>query len=69
MMPICDGVGFLRQARLPQTAPNTKVVLLTNLSTGKELEDALVLGAHKTELKANLNPRSLIALVRSELAA
>lgn len=68
MMPVCDGVSFLQLADLQHTAPKTRVALLTNLSTGNDLEKAMKLGAHKVQLKANLDPKSLIALVREELA-
>ena len=67
MMPVCDGVGFLRQAQPATTAPTTRIVLLSNLSSGGLLDQALLLGAHRACLKADLDPRTLIALVRSEV--
>jgi CheY-like chemotaxis protein len=64
MMPILDGVGFLKQARLEKTAPKTKVVIFSNLSSGTPLEEAMRLGVNDHVLKSHLTPQSLIKLVR-----
>jgi two-component system nitrogen regulation response regulator NtrX len=63
MMPIIDGPGFLEKF-----APDemTKVIILSNLSSGEQLARALKLGAHKTVLKADLSPQQLVSMVRYE---
>lgn len=68
MMPVVDGVGFLKSF-LPQNPGGTKVIVLSNLSSGKELETAMALGAHRNALKADMSPKELIALIRYELEA
>jgi CheY-like chemotaxis protein len=68
MMPVLDGVGFLR-AYAHQAPPTTRIIVLSNLSSGQALEEAIKLGAHRTELKANISPKQLSALVRYELDA
>lgn len=67
MMPLCNGVEFLKQANLKKTAPNTKIIMMTNLSSGKEIDDALKLGAKKSLLKASVTPQKLIDLVKDAL--
>lgn len=68
MMPVLDGVEFLRQADLRRAAPDTRVVVLSNLSSGDSVAEAVELGAHRHEIKANLAPTELIKLVEEELA-
>jgi CheY-like chemotaxis protein len=68
MMPVLDGIGFLEQANLATTAPSTRIVLLSNLSSGEAIDQAMALGAHRREVKANLSPTEIIALVKDELA-
>lgn len=68
MMPKVDGLMFLERCKTHDvTLP--KVIMLSNLSSGEELERALYLGAHRTAVKADLSPKQLIALVRYELQA
>jgi DNA-binding response OmpR family regulator len=68
MMPGMDGNTFLREyARVADMLP--KIVILSNLSSGEELEKALDLGAHKNVIKSDLSPRQLVSLVRYELQA
>lgn len=67
MMPYCNGVEFLHKAKLHVTAPTTKVILMTNLSGGKEIDDAMSLGASKKLLKAQITPGLLIDMVKQEL--
>ncbi|MDN5275558.1 MAG: DNA-binding response regulator VicR [Candidatus Saccharibacteria bacterium] len=68
MMPVLDGVGFLK-AFMPLAPEHTRVILMTNLSSGLELEEALKLGAERSVLKASMAPRELLSLVRYELEA
>lgn len=66
MMPRVDGVTFLEKFHLAPDAA-TKVIILSNLSSGEELTKALKLGAHKNVVKADMSPRQLLSLVRYEL--
>jgi two-component system chemotaxis response regulator CheY len=68
MMPRLDGVGFLQEFGEARP-PRTKIIVLSNLSAGEELERALRLGANKSILKANMSPRQLLAAVQYELEA
>jgi CheY-like chemotaxis protein len=68
MMPIIDGLGFLEQFR-PSTHPETKVIVISNVSVGQMLSRAKELGAYKTMLKSDISPRQLMAAVRHELEA
>jgi CheY-like chemotaxis protein len=65
MMPILDGVGFLKQANLQKAAPQTKVVVFSNLSSGGDVLQAMELGADEHVLKSGLTPKDLLALVAS----
>lgn len=68
MMPIVDGVGFLEKFSDGSKTPS-KVIILSNLSSGQELTQAMNLGAYKNVLKAELSPAQLLAMVRYELEA
>jgi CheY-like chemotaxis protein len=64
MMPVLDGVGFLEKfAPFP---PQTKIIVLSNVSPGDLLDKAIRLGVHRTALKADLSPKQLLTLVRYE---
>lgn len=67
MMPVLDGIGFLKKANLDKKSPKTKIVVLSNLAVGPEIEEALELGARRSLLKAQMTPASLIELVNTEL--
>ena len=69
MMPVLDGVGFLKEFVGERSAPPTKVIVLSNLSSGNELTQAMSYGVQKSVLKADLSPRQLLAAVRYELEA
>lgn len=69
MMPILDGVGFLEKANLAATAPQTRIVIMSNLSSGEVLGRALKLGAHRNIVKSDLAPKDVVRMVEEELAA
>ncbi|MDQ3123251.1 MAG: response regulator [bacterium] len=68
MMPVMDGLEFLKKAKLKKTAPKTKVILLSNLALGVEIQTGMKLGAIKSLLKASITPGSLLAMINQELA-
>lgn len=65
MMPVLDGIGFLQSF----DNPDTKVIILSNLSSGEILEQALKLGADSNIVKASLSPRELLSKVRYEVTS
>jgi two-component system, NtrC family, nitrogen regulation response regulator NtrX len=65
-MPKVSGVMFLEQMH-EQNIPLPKIIVISNLSSGKELTHALALGAHRAAVKADLSPKQLLALIRYEL--
>lgn len=65
MMPVLDGVEFLKRFDCPET----KVIILSNLTYGDALEQALKLGADSNLVKAALSPRELLSKVRYEVTS
>jgi CheY-like chemotaxis protein len=68
MMPVMDGITFLEKIQ-DKDIGDPRIVLLTNLSGGKEIEQALKLGIHSKVLKASLSPKQLLTAVRYEVEA
>jgi CheY-like chemotaxis protein len=64
MMPILDGVGFLKEVHLNKASPKTKIVVFSNLSSGSLIEEALRLGVKDHVLKSHLTPHGLVELIR-----
>jgi DNA-binding response OmpR family regulator len=69
MMPVLDGPGFLKEyaTRWPDVA--TKVVIMSNLSSGSELSIARDYGVDRSVLKSSLTPGQLLAVVADVLDA
>ncbi len=67
MMPVLDGMGFLKQAMLATKSPQTRIVIMSNLSGGKEVLEALQLGAHRHAVKSDLGPSDVMTIVENEL--
>lgn len=66
MMPRVDGITFLlryRHAKLP----DVHIIVLSNLSSGVELQRARALGAEATFVKADMSPRQLLGMVERQL--
>ena len=68
MMPIMDGVEFLENFQ-PGDHPDTKIMIMSNLSAGDMLSRALKLGVTKNVIKADLTPKQLLTTVRYEVEA
>jgi two-component system, response regulator YesN len=64
LMPVMNGLEFLRLARLPVTFPATKTLLLSNLSDPITLDDAHLYGVTQSVLKADLSPLELASVVK-----
>lgn len=63
MMPVMDGIEFMKRAVLGKSAPRTKIIVLSNLAMGAELKQAMELGADESILKANITPTKLLEIV------
>lgn len=68
MMPRMDGIVFMQKCMEANIALNA-VIILSNLSSGDQLEKAMTLGARRSAVKAELSPKQLISLVKYELQA
>jgi len=68
MMPVLDGIGFLKRFSRLSLSRKPRIVILSNLSVGNEIEQALKLGAHKYIQKSELEPSKLVTTLWSELA-
>ncbi len=69
MMPVLDGVGFLKQFVAKRGKVLPAIIILSNLTGGDEINQAMQLGARKYVQKSQLDPAQLIATLRDELAA
>lgn len=63
LMPQLDGIGFLKQAKVRENYPNTRVVACSNLSDAETREQMLSLGAERQVLKSDLSPSQLVSLI------
>jgi two-component system copper resistance phosphate regulon response regulator CusR len=67
MMPGVDGAGFLE--RFMPAPTGTKVIVMSNLSSGDLHDKAMKLGADRSVVKADLTPKQLLAMIRYEVDA
>lgn len=67
LMPVKDGLGFLKDYNLKEKHPEVKVIIFSNLDMQKEAEEAFTLGASKYVLKAWATPKTLNNIVDEEL--
>lgn len=65
LMPVMGGIEFLKAARLPEQYPDTKVLVLSNLSDSKTVETITRLGASQYRLKASMSPRELLDAIEA----
>lgn len=68
MMPVMSGIEFLEHVKAEHDIV-AKIILMSNLSAGKELERAKTLGVNKHVLKSDMSPSQLISLIRYEFEA
>ncbi len=66
MMPVVDGLDFLREFN--STSQPTKIIIMSNLSTGTVLDSALELGAYRVLLKSDISPTRLVTIIHEELS-
>lgn len=63
LMPVMGGIEFLKAVDLKENYPDTRVLLLSNLSLPKTVSTGKKLGVHKYMLKSSVSPRELVAIV------
>lgn len=69
LMPVMDGMSFLREARLPANHPGMKALMLSNLSDAITFDDAHEYGVTGSVLKADLSPMQLVEVVKKMLSS
>lgn len=67
MMPVMDGIEFLRQYRTLFPNAKSKIVIMSNLSSGSELSQAQDYGIERSVLKSSLTPALLMTIVDETL--
>ncbi len=69
MMPVKDGITTLRELKEDEVTKNIPVIMLTNLSDDKYIEDALNIGAISYLVKSQLVPADVVKKVKEVLEA
>lgn len=67
LMPVMDGIEFLKHAKVADNYPATRVLVLSNLSDKETVDRVLSLGASKHLVKSSLSPSQLVSTVRTLL--
>jgi len=61
MMPVMDGIGFLKRLRaIEPDQVKARIIVLSNLSSDSKINEALMLGADSYIQKSELEPAQLI---------
>ncbi len=68
MMPIMNGIEFLENIEDVDYI-KSKIIVMSNLSGGKEIDKVRELGVQKVILKADTSPNQLISLIRYHFEA
>ncbi len=69
MMPVKDGIETLKELKANPKTQNIPVIMLTNLSDEKYVEEALDLGAVSYLVKSQLVPADVVKKVKEVLEA
>lgn len=67
LMPVMGGIEFLEMVKLKENYPDTRVLLLSNLSIPKTVSMGKKLGVKKYILKASVSPSQLLDAVNDLL--
>ena len=67
MMPILDGIGFLKEYTAHYKNDVAKIIIMSNLSSGSELSLVQDYGVERALLKSSLTPMKLISIVDETL--
>lgn len=63
VMPVMDGEAFLKHAKLKSKRPNTKTIILSNLSGVLPAKYKNSYGVTHSVLKSSLNPKELVKVI------
>lgn len=63
MMPVLDGIGFLKEYTANHPDAITKIIIMSNLSSGSELSMIQDFGVERAVLKSSLTPTKLLSIV------
>lgn len=69
MMPLKTGIDVLKELKADANLKNVPVIILTNLSSMKDAEAAIELGAIKFIVKSEHKPTEIVKMVREILKA
>ncbi|MHB1865346.1 MAG: response regulator [Candidatus Saccharimonadales bacterium] len=64
LMPEMDGISFLKTARLSLNYPETRTIVVSNLSNPISPKDSKKFGVVHSFIKVNLSPSDLAAVVK-----
>lgn len=68
MMPVMNGLDFLKEfTKIANTVDDTKIIVMSNLSSSRLLDSALEYDVRCSILKSDLSPTHLVELVREQL--
>lgn len=62
MMPVLDGVGFMRQF-VPEDNPETEIIIFSNVSAAGQVDTVRLLGAKEYWVKSDYTPEELVARI------
>ena len=68
MMPKLSGIEFLKRLRQNQVGADVPVIVLSNLSEKKEMEEARRLGVKEYLIKSSLTPKDIVEKVKEYLS-
>ena len=69
IMPKLDGISVLREIKSDESLKNVPVVILTNLSTGDKVAEAMQLGTFDFLVKANYSLDDVLRKVQDRLGS
>jgi len=64
LMPVMDGIGFLKTANLLTNYPNTKTIIVSNLSDAISSSDSKKYGVVHSFIKVSLSPTDLAKVAK-----
>lgn len=67
MMPVMDGPAFLKEYSTAYPNDVSKIIIMSNLSSGSELSIVQDFGVDKLVLKSSLSPQRLMSIVADVL--
>lgn len=67
LMPVMDGMEFLRQFDVKNKHQETKVIVFSNLNVPTKMQEAVKLGASRYITKATISPNQMVIVIREVL--